>query len=490
MFTGLGAEKFLPKWGVLAPIVLLLVVGMFYGWQVVSERALGSFGGIPLEFMIPALVLPILAVYVIGHNERLWIYISLCMLAVFVFREDDAKVGLEEVAYMAFVSAGLVVWFAKEMMVLRRRIVLTGFDLLLLTSWILTNIIAAIGWYVHGGDATAFLKELLYHQTMLLYFPIRNTMTERKYLLRMISVILVLGVINAVNNLVTYQERVVESALEFGMVGARVASFEVLGTVMVIVGFTILAYAKKPWTYVLGLGGMAIGVASVVMSLSRGPIFASLLGMLVIIALVPAGKSIKLIGTAIITLILNLVALSILAPTFAESILDNIEDRISSVGKLDVDKSLDSRVAESEALLEYIPKSPMIGYGYGVQYKFFDDPYSFTAKVLFIHNGYLYPFYKYGIPLGLLFLSVFFYPLVAGVVNAPPKNAGFLRALMVGASGMMVTLMATNLTSCKFEDHVDSAVFAMTFAVFTYVRLRTVPEGEYAEEKTLNPETA
>lgn len=478
-FVGNHFSKALPNQVVAAVIVLLGTIGLFYFWRVFTVTTLGSFTSIPLELVIPALVLPVLAVFVVAHNERLWVYLALLAMMVFVFREDDGKIKIEELFYVAFVSTGIIIWLVKEILVFRRRIIYTGFDVLFLSAWILSNTVAALAWWIHGGDPLIFVKEFVIHLTFLLYFPIRKNIQTRKQVLTLIGVVMLMAFVNSINNIFTYQERVVESALEFGAVGARVVSYEVLSVAMVMASFALLAYARKPVTFLIGLAGTALGIATVVMSLSRGPIISTVAGMLVVIALVPRGKSLKLVAVGVATVALNVAALTIIAPTFAESIVDNITDRLSTLNKLSVDKSLGSRVDESSTLLEsYIPASPILGYGYGVPFYFYDGPTGYSVKALFIHNGYLYPLYKFGIPVGLYFLLVFFYPLARGVISAPSKTAGFNRAMMAGACGILVAILMTNLTSSKFSNHLDTGLFAVIFTLFDYTARMAIRRTE------------
>lgn len=472
-----GYDSFLPGGAVLLPVVLAITLSIFYLWNLATGLALSSLVDLPLEFVIPALVLPLLATFVVAHNERLWVFISLLTLALFIFRKDDGKIKLEELFYSTFVLGGIIIWFAKETLVFRRRIILTSFDFFFLTSWVLANGVAAIAYLMHEGDGLIFVKELLVQITLLLYFPLRRVVRTRNDLLAMIGICVLLGLLNGVHNAFTYQQRVIESALEFGSVAARVAAYEVLSMLLALISFTLLAYARRPLTFLAGAGGTAAGIAFVVMSLSRGPIVATAIGMMVVVLLVPVKKGIRLLVVSVGIIIFNVAALSVIAPTFASSILENITDRLATIDKLQVDKSLGSRVSESQALLErYIPASPVIGYGYGVPYAFYDAPYGITAKAYFIHNGYVYPLYKFGIPAGIFFIFMLFYPLMKGVFVHPPRDAGFLRAVMTGATACLFTILLTNLTSSKFSEHVDSGLFVIVFVAFDYV-WRAMPSG-------------
>lgn len=473
----IGYSSFLPGGAVLLPVVLALTLGVFYLWRLMTELALSSVMDLPLELVLPALVLPLLATFVVAHNERLWVFLSLLTLALLIFRKDDGKVKLEELFYSLFVLGGIVIWFAKEVFVYRRRIILTSFDFFFLTSWVLANSMAMLAFLMHQGDQLIFIKELLVQVTLLLYFPLRKVVRTRQDLLAMIGVCVMLGLLNGIHNALTYQQRVIESALEFGSVAARVAAYEVLSMLLTLISFTLLAYARRPLAFLAGAGGTAAGIAFVLMSLSRGPIVATTIGMLVVVFLVPIKRGIRLAVVSVGIIIFNLAALTFIAPTFASSILENITDRLATIDKLQVDKSLGSRVSESKALLErYIPASPVIGYGYGVPYAFYDAPYGITAKAYFIHNGYVHPLYKFGIPAGVFFIFMLFYPLLKGVFVRPPRDAGFLRAVMTGATACLLTILLTNLTSSKFSEHVDSGLFVIVFVAFDYV-WRNMPPG-------------
>lgn len=472
----IGSGSFLPGGAVLVPVVLAITLGLFFLWYLFTGTVLASLD-LPLELVLPSLVLPLLAAFVVSHNERLWAYLALASLVVFVFRESDGRIKLEELFYSVFVLSGIIVWFVKEVVVFRRRIIRTSFDFFLLTAWVLANVIATIAFLVHQGDGLTFVKELLIQFTLLLYFPLRRSIDTDGRLKIMIGIFVGLCLINGVHSALTYQERVIESALEFGFVAARVASNEALSMLLALISFTLLAYARSLFLYLAGAAGTAAGIAFVVMSMSRGPIAATLLGMLAVIALVPVKQGIKLAATMIAVIGFNIAALSLLFPTFASSILENIGDRLSTVEKLNVDKSLGSRVAESRSLLEdYIPASPMIGYGYGVTYSFYDAPFSVTAHPYFIHNGYVYPLYKYGVPAGLFFLLMLFYPLLKTTVVRPKRDSGFPRAIMIGAAACLVAILLTNLTSSKFSMHVDSAIFVVIFVSFDYM-WRITPSG-------------
>ena len=419
------------------------------------------------------LLLPIalgLAGFVVLRDDRLWTVSAILSLVVFVVRTGEGSFGALEIFYGLYSLGGLLIWFAKELAFYRRPIVRSRYDFWLLSATLLCLLLGGLGFLLNGGDIRLGMREASACLTLLFYFPVRRTLKNRRDVLFVVGAVALLGLINGYVNVVNYQEKVIASALEYGAVNARSAMNEVLSSVLVCASFSIVLLGKTMKERLAGLVGLAGFSGLLVLSLSRGPILATGFGCVVALVLAAPGKIGRVSSYLLLAVVINLAAAWILFPEFVTSIGENISDRFAAIEQITGDKALGSRFLETQAIAqEFIPASPMIGYGFGVPYDYYDAAFGTSFTSYYTHNGYLSPLSKFGIPPGLFVLVILPLPLLRLPFWSTRQRPSGDRLIAAGAIAALVSIMVTNVTSNAVVYYTELTLIGIVLAIFDFL---------------------
>ncbi|MET9375438.1 O-antigen ligase family protein [Streptomyces sp. NPDC002992] len=137
-------------------------------------------------------------------------------------------------------------------------------------------------------------------------------------------------------------------------------------------------------------------------------------------------------------------------------------ERMLSVTRLEVDKSYEYRVIESQIVGDEIRNSPLTGSGFGATITWGKDDTFNTLTTPFAHNGYLWLAWKIGIPAALFLVSV----IVAAVVRrGPPVEEWRWHALRIGSRAALLALLLISVTFPAFDALGVTAVMGLLVAV-------------------------
>jgi len=151
-------------------------------------------------------------------------------------------------------------------------------------------------------------------------------------------------------------------------------------------------------------------------------------------------------------------------------LLDRFLTLESAVSK---DISLINRFIEAQAVWEHIRVNPILGYGMGVPYRFFNITYLYSESKTFVHNGYVALWFKFGIwGLGMmLFLMVRFWMLSFGTWWK--KRAAPLPAIIsLAVTGALSALAVTATTANPFYQNDLMFMYAVLWGIAGGVRAR------------------
>lgn len=444
-----------------------LVLATMLVW---AETGPAAILGLSPGTSILLLALSLGSIALLLTDQKRWVLSAVVMFSVFSLRDSEEGFTAIDLAFALYVNIGLVVWFVKEVLVLRRRIIYSRFELYYLIALVLCLLTSTIAAIVHGWEVRYGIREFAAFTIFFLYFPFRSVIRSRRDILHLLLALATFGIINGVVNLMNYQERVIQSALTFGAVNARSAVNEPLSGVLFCAFFILLAAARTFRVRLVAIAGMSIFAGLLILSLSRGPIIAAFGGAFIGLALIFPFRIPRMSVSILVALAINIGLVFVFLPGFASSIFDNITTRLETVERLSGDKSLDSRLDEYRALFEeYIPASPVIGYGFGVRFRFYNELTSSTVYPFFTHSGYLHALYKFGIPAGLILLSLFFVPLLRFPFASVRTWSREKRIVYAICFSGMITLMVSNLTSNTITYYTEIMILSLILALFDYL---------------------
>lgn len=454
-----------------AGLILGIVLALFaVPLLLVLEAGPAASLNLPVGTSIAAFGVVSLALWLLSFNERIWVLTAIASLVVFVFRQEEGELGLDVLFFALYSVVGTLFWFIKELHVGSGRIIRSRFDLTFLSTIAICLFTSTVASIVHGADVRTMIRELAAFLLILFYFPVRTSLQSDRDVRLLFCALLFFGTLNGLINLMNYQERVVQSALTFGAVNARSAMNEPLSAILFCAFFALLLGAKTLRMRVLALGGISLFAGLLVLSLSRGPIIATALGCITVLFLLYRKRLLPVLGYTVVALGVNVGAAFLILPDFAASIFENIGERFETVQRLSGDQSFGSRSSEYRALYaEYIPASPVLGYGFGVPYRFYDAPFEVTAEPYYTHNGYLSAAFKFGLPAGLLLILLLFSPLA----RFPYANVGSFdphrKLILAGTMAGLIAMLLINLTSNVLAYYTEIMLLAILLALFDFL---------------------
>lgn len=408
---------------------------------------------LPLELVTVALAGGCALALVAFLNEKLWVRLTLVLhLAMLAGNDVMQGLGAGEIIYMLAVLGGTALWFLKELTVHRRTIAVSGFDVLLLSFFVLMTVTTVVASTVNEADPVQFIKEWGLIAEMLFYFPLRSAIrTDHEVRVLMVFLVVVM-VGNGIKVITTYRERLAEAVFAWQIRVTRTNINESVSAAFVILSALVLAYTRRWWLWLLSIGGIAFGSVCLVLSFARGPIVSCYAGLVVGCFLLPFRRSMRIAVALLLSLVIGGAVFYIALPQFANSVASGVTNRLSSLGAVRQDLSLYARVVESETLLnKYIAKSPLIGYGLGTMFDFITPIGNRSLRTTFVHNGIIWALYRFGVPGTLMLYAVILAPLVMALVRLPDKSSTFLRPIVAGVVAINVTELIMNMTSNIFN---------------------------------------
>jgi O-antigen ligase len=128
--------------------------------------------------------------------------------------------------------------------------------------------------------------------------------------------------------------------------------------------------------------------------------------------------------------------------------------RLLTTHKVTTDLSLLNRYAEWHGILHSIAYSPIVGYGFGGVFRYFQIVQHFHVWSAFSHNSYLYLWYKSGIVGLMLFMLANMEVLITGwrTMKSSRLSKRELGAVRGAFVFIILTLIAAYRSDVRFED--------------------------------------
>lgn len=430
----------------------------------------------------------------VWHNERLWVYSAVLGETLNLLGGGEG-ITAGDVAFGVWVIGGVLIWLGKELLVYRRPIIRSSFDFLFISFFLLSSVLSIVTFNINDGMLSRFFTEWLSVSNLLLYFPVRSILNKREDVIRLLVIFSIIALANSVFAITMYKQKLLNAVIEAELMTARSVSHENIAMAWMLMSAAVFGYTRSFRVGLLALGGMGMGFVGLLISLSRGPILSGF-GALVMMLFFVGSVARKKLLLAICAMLLGGVGLGyVLFPGVIETIGAGIVKRIATVNEASSDRSLQSRAREQAAALRYIERSPLIGYGYGVIYHYYDNAPGRRGTIYssFFHNGWLWPFYKFGIPLALFFLFMYFYPVARLMLRYPPNSMTFLRAIAVGGLCFFVASSLTNTTSNQVCEFSGTFTILMFWALLDFVnrnlKAQQLPQAA-AERSLTQPENS
>ena len=386
-----------------------------------------------------------------------------------------------EVLYGLYFVTFLANWFIGRLFITREPFVRTATDRAVLLLLIAVTCYIPIA-VVFNGNIYGIFAEWIAFVLLSFYFPIKEEIrTNPKGALIILCIIGFIGTYIALRNLLNYRTMLSSATQMWQVARGRVVTNDNILMLSSLYGLVLFTFAQKWRHQVLTLGAFILFFSGLILTQSRGYWIAFLLGAGFMFLLLDSTHKKRLI---LIT-IGGSASLTLLAFIFLQDIFllvtSGLAERLLSLQTATTaDISLVNRFRETSAVWEHIRVNPILGYGMGVGYDFFDITNGVTETDAFVHNGYVSVWFKYGIiGLGLLLFSWFrsIYNGARAFKMKPAAPAVRLAGLF-GATALTAFLLST----------ITSSPFFLNDTLFAFGLLLGTAEGAY--QRTLEGVTA
>lgn len=427
----------------------LIIAGFILGLGLTFTLA--STGSIPYLIALPAVVLlGVITAGILFASSLLNLMIAI--LGFVLIASNEAGFQVVEIAYAAYLYGFLLTWFLRRAISGSSEILTTRSDLALALFLGLLPITLILTYFFHGDFLLAF-SELISLSMLLIYFPVKHTVVHHRTGPKlMLITVVVMSVAVAIINSFEYASDLSTATHLSHIAGSRVVVNDALLTIGSLMSLTLLVYSRSPISLLLSAGAVAFTFAGLVITQARGAWLAFILGMFVLFLIVRTPERIKILTTGTIVGVLIIGIGYLLIGPFLNVILEGIVERFGSIAtSFTQDLSLVNRFRETQAVLEKIALNPLIGYGPGVSYVFYDIVHQSTDTDSFVHNGYIGLWYKYGL-WGLGLVLYFWYSTVRHGLRAFRNDITDYWTRLAGLAGAipLVALTITTLVGNPF----------------------------------------
>lgn len=434
-----------------------------------SLLAFASFKEYELYFLIGIISIPFLLLFF--YEPKIWVYVSILMFAPILALRDEG-VSPIEIAFSVVVILGLVIYFFYKFFIEKKSIVENYGDLFILLFFVFLPFNGLVA-YLNDVDLFYWLREVLILLLILLYFPIREYFTDLKDFNRLLFFVMIVSLACSIYIIVTYKESTLvlaNYAYElFGLAGTK----KVNHIVFVGTYFTALLLAqnskKLPVTLLLFFSAF-LSLVALIITVSRTFWIATILGTIVLFIYFNWKERIKLI--VFYFLILSLFV-GFAYFTFHENyrvVTKLIEYRFFSSLKGKQDRSLQSRFAEYNYVLNAIAEHPLSGNGFAKKIRFRDPIFVRTLTSHNIHNGFTSILYRAGIPLAIIYVSffVFYFFKVINLIKAT-KHRHYLQPYAISAFVILLTMFIGQFTFQQYLARDFNFAGAIAIAMIGFV---------------------
>ena len=366
----------------------------------------------------------------------------------------DYNTGFQiiEVLYGLYFITYLGHWFISRLFITHEPFVRTPTDCAVLLLLIMITCYMPVA-VVFNGNIYGIFAEWIAFVLLSFYFPIKEEIRNNpKGALIILAIVGFIGVYIAFRNLLHYRAMLSSATQMWQVARGRVVTNDNLLMITSLYGLILFTFSQKWRHQLVSLGAFILFFSGLILTQSRGYWLAFLLGAGFMFLLIDSSHKKRLI---LVTLG-GSVSLVLIAFFFLQDIFllvtSGLAERLLSLQTATTaDISLVNRFRETATVWELIRVNPILGYGMGVGYDFFDITMGVTETDAFVHNGYISLWYKYGIlSLGLVlffwFRSIFNGVRAFRVKTAPPT----VRLIgLFGATTLTAFLLST-LTSSPF----------------------------------------
>ena len=380
-----------------------------------------------------------------------------------LFAQRTEGVSLSEYAFAAFFYLVLLLWLLDRVVVKRERLATVPGDNALALFMVL-GVISVLPLLVAEGKPFQWLRELLVFFCLLFYFPLRQGIRSERVrrLVYLSFFVLALGI--AAKNIYQYRSGVAIATYIWELLGGRQSANEPLFMSVVLAGVAFWMTAEKPLDRLQSFLVVSFFSLSLLLTFSRGYWLGTFLGIAVMFLLGDRRERKRVLTLGAIVGFAGAALMMVLFYDVFMALFDTIFRRLFSTATAVTDKSFANRIVESATVWELIKKNPILGSGLGTEFSVYHLLRETTQHTFYVHNAYLYLWFKLGI-IGLItFLVAFLSKAWLGIRISLRDRTNTLRPQVLCSTAILVAMVQVSITSPQFYARDSVLIIAICWA--------------------------
>ena len=426
---------------------------------------------------LPLVIVAILYFFWSINRPQIWIFTVILLYILILDRSEGVTIW--EALYAVYFFGVISLWFIQKL-VNNEKIVYNTADQLLLVFFALC-ILSIVPGILGQASVIKWFRELMIFSAYLFYFPAREAIFRYKAVPWIGIGFLILATYIAVSNFIKYKTAASSAVYLWQLISGRQTANEPLFLTAILIGICLYLFLNSHVFQMFLLAVISFFTIALAVTFSRGYWFGLFVGIATVILLLKGKQRRKFILTMSILSTLALLVLFIFFSATGLAILQSMGQRFIS-GSLSAgqDISLQSRLSESNAVIDAIKINPILGYGLGVFFKFPDPILKITSESWYIHNGYLFLWFKLGFFGMLSFLLVYMLMIRDAYKLYIGQSHTFESHLLLGISAVLVSMLIISLTSPQFITRDSILIISLGWAIIGAFRLKNVTEIQSA----------
>jgi O-antigen ligase len=398
--------------------------------------------------ILPAVVIALLALYQSLQSLVLWATFVVLSYVV-LFLQVSEGISVVEVAFACLFYGGFALWFIDRWFVKRERMLASPGDLslILFLLFAAATIVTAV---VAQNKILLWFREYLMLTGFLLYFPLREVFRKERDRKVVYGAFFLIALIIASHNLYRYRSGAIVATFLWELVGARQAVNEPLMFAVIVAGVAVWMTTAQRWIRWLSLLIVVFFTLSLILTFSRGYWIGTIVGIAILFLVARPGERRKLVQLSLIGGIGGVGLMFLVFPKIFYDLALTIINRFFTSALALEDKSVANRVAESEVVWKLISRNPIAGAGLGSEISYFHLLRQSTQHTYYMHNAYLYLWFKLGLIGLVVFLTAFVSKIKAGYTWLKTCGDDTRRVPVMAALAILVAMMEITITSPQF----------------------------------------
>lgn len=390
----------------------------------------------------------------------------LCGVILFfgVTARSKAGVQIEEVVFAAYYLGYLATWLGSRLWVYREPIFRSPVDLCV--GGFLVYMTGSIGLTVlFGGDLSYARADWINFSMLGFYFPIREVCERYRWgPWLVVGFVLYLGLFSLVRNVAMFSSALSGAEHAWQVARGRVPMNEMLLLVPALGCLGFAAHEPLGRRWALYTAGFALFTVGVILTQWRAYYVDLAVGAALFFVLLGWRQRGRLTLATALSGAIGLGFGYLVFGDLMTLLVTGILDRILSIGtSTTADISLLNRLLETESVWDRIRQNPIVGYGIGTTFSFFDSIYEATWTKSYAHNGYLTLWFKFGI-IGLgLILWTWGASITSSYRTWRRGATDAERTLGVVLAVVLISLIPSHFVSATFS----TSDTVMMFAILT-----------------------